>query len=210
MLYIILLYRFEVFLGGSIHQSNTIEPAVQPVLNGWTNEPANRQPHQFDVRSSSNNYALKIQVENRGQPQFWIRNQVVYNLRQSMRGTNVTRYAVVQGEKYLLATSVVLQAWEESAIYRAWFAGHKTICSTDDEQSAATHRQVDSVVQEDRGSLSLSTRVQPHIGSRGEPKGQSGRLRTTLKFDSKFFQYLGQVCFFKFQSYVPSHRMFKH
>ena len=108
-----------------------------------------------------------------------------------MRGTNVTRYAVVQGEKYLLATSVVLQAWEESAIYRAWFAGHKTICSTDDEQSAATHRQVDSVVQEDRGSL--STRVQPHIGSRGEPKGQSGRLRTTLKFDSKFFQYLGQV-----------------
>ena len=41
MLYIILLH-LKVFLSGSIHRSNTIEPAVQPVLNGWTNEPANR------------------------------------------------------------------------------------------------------------------------------------------------------------------------
>jgi len=42
LLYIILLYRFDVFVGGSIHWSNTIELAVQPVLNGWTNKPVNR------------------------------------------------------------------------------------------------------------------------------------------------------------------------
>ena len=57
LLYIILLHWFEVFLGGSFIRSNTIELAVQPVLNGWTNEPVNRQPHWFDGRSGPNNYA---------------------------------------------------------------------------------------------------------------------------------------------------------
>jgi hypothetical protein len=32
-------------------RSKTIEPAVQPVLNSWTNEPLNRWSHRFDVRS---------------------------------------------------------------------------------------------------------------------------------------------------------------
>ena len=39
LLYIIILHRFEVFVSGSILRSKTIEPAVQLVLNGWTNEP---------------------------------------------------------------------------------------------------------------------------------------------------------------------------
>jgi len=56
LLYIILLYRFDVFVGGSIHWSNTIELAVQPVFNGWTNEPVNRWPHRFNIRSGPNNY----------------------------------------------------------------------------------------------------------------------------------------------------------
>ena len=38
-------------------RSKTIEPAVQPVPNGWTSEPVNRQPHRFDVRSGPNNCA---------------------------------------------------------------------------------------------------------------------------------------------------------
>ena len=36
-------------------RSKTIEPAVQPVPNGWTSEPVNRQPHRFDVWSGPNN-----------------------------------------------------------------------------------------------------------------------------------------------------------
>jgi hypothetical protein len=38
-------------------RSKTIEPAVQPVLNGWTSEPLNRKPCWFDLRSGSNNYS---------------------------------------------------------------------------------------------------------------------------------------------------------
>jgi hypothetical protein len=37
-------------------RSKVIEPAVQPVLNGWTSEPVNRRPRRFDVRSGPNNY----------------------------------------------------------------------------------------------------------------------------------------------------------
>lgn len=39
------------------NRSKTIEPAAQPVVNGWTTEPVNRRPHQFDLRSGPNNYA---------------------------------------------------------------------------------------------------------------------------------------------------------
>jgi hypothetical protein len=42
---------------GSIKHSNINEPAVEPVRNDWTNEPLNRQLHQFDGRSDPNNYA---------------------------------------------------------------------------------------------------------------------------------------------------------
>ena len=36
-------------------RSKTIEPAVQPVLNGWTSEPVNRWPCRFNLRSDPNN-----------------------------------------------------------------------------------------------------------------------------------------------------------
>ena len=42
LLYIIILHQSEVFVTGSILRSKIIEPAVQPVLNGWTNEPVNQ------------------------------------------------------------------------------------------------------------------------------------------------------------------------
>ena len=58
MLYIILLYRFKVLWTVQFIRSKTIEPVVQPVPNGWTSEPVNRQPHRFDVRSGPNNYGL--------------------------------------------------------------------------------------------------------------------------------------------------------
>ena len=62
-LYILLQYhiyiythRYKVFVAGSIKRSNLNEPAVQPVLNGYTNEPLNRRPRRFDLRSGSKNY----------------------------------------------------------------------------------------------------------------------------------------------------------
>ena len=39
-------------------RSKTIEPAVQPVLNGWTSEPVNRWPCRFNLRSGPNKYGL--------------------------------------------------------------------------------------------------------------------------------------------------------
>ena len=51
------IHRFIIFLAGLIQRSKTIEPAVQPVLNGWTSEPVNRQPRRFDLRSGPNNLA---------------------------------------------------------------------------------------------------------------------------------------------------------
>jgi len=53
------IHRFIIFLAGLIQRSKTIEPAVQPVLNGWTSEPVNRQPRRFDLRSGPNNLGLK-------------------------------------------------------------------------------------------------------------------------------------------------------
>ena len=47
---------FKVFVVGSIKRSNLNEAAVQPVLNGWTNEPLNRRPRRFVLRSGSKNY----------------------------------------------------------------------------------------------------------------------------------------------------------
>ena len=52
LLYIIIFHRFEIFVDDSI------QLAVQPVLNGWTSKPMNRWPHQFDVRSGPSNYAM--------------------------------------------------------------------------------------------------------------------------------------------------------
>ena len=58
IIYYILEYYIglKVFVGSSILQSKTIEPAVQPILYSWINEPANQYLHQFDLRSGSNNY----------------------------------------------------------------------------------------------------------------------------------------------------------
>ena len=36
-------------------RSKTIEPAVQPVINGWISEPVNRWPYRFNLRSDPNN-----------------------------------------------------------------------------------------------------------------------------------------------------------
>jgi len=55
-------HRFKVFVAGSIKWSNLNEPAVQPVLNGWTNEPLNRRPRRFDLRSGSKNYGLRTSL----------------------------------------------------------------------------------------------------------------------------------------------------
>jgi hypothetical protein len=47
----IYIHRFKVFVAGSIHRSKTNEPAVQPVLNGWTIEPTAspvRSPVRFE------------------------------------------------------------------------------------------------------------------------------------------------------------------
>jgi hypothetical protein len=46
------MFFWPVWLSGP----KTIEPAVQPVLNGWTSEPVNRRSHRFDYRSGPNNY----------------------------------------------------------------------------------------------------------------------------------------------------------
>ena len=54
--YHIYIHRFKVFVVGSIKRSNLNEAAVQPVLNGWTNEPLNRRPRRFVLRSGSKNY----------------------------------------------------------------------------------------------------------------------------------------------------------
>jgi hypothetical protein len=56
----IYIHRFKVFVAGSIHRSKTNEPAVQPVLNGWTIEPLNRRPRRFDLRSGLKNYVRSI------------------------------------------------------------------------------------------------------------------------------------------------------
>jgi len=44
LLHIITLYRFEVFVGGSIHSVQNNQSVVHPVLNGWTSEHVNRRP----------------------------------------------------------------------------------------------------------------------------------------------------------------------
>lgn len=35
------------FVAGSVQRPKTIEPAVQLVFNGWTNEQLNRRSHRF-------------------------------------------------------------------------------------------------------------------------------------------------------------------
>ena len=55
--YIIFIYTGSKYLWPvRFDRSEIIEPAVQPVLNGWTNEPLIRRLRRFDFRSGSNNY----------------------------------------------------------------------------------------------------------------------------------------------------------
>ena len=68
MLYIILLHGSKYSWPVQFIRSNTIEPAVQLVFNGWTNEPVNRWPHRFNGRPGSNNYGCSMAGPRYGHP----------------------------------------------------------------------------------------------------------------------------------------------
>ena len=58
--YSIYIYAGSMYLWPvQFNRSKTIEPAVQPVLNGWTSEPVNRRLRRFDLRSGPNNLGLE-------------------------------------------------------------------------------------------------------------------------------------------------------